>query len=126
MINDTIDILDPYILNFGINFVVKPQKMSDKFIVIDNCVEALRKHFEQPLFIGEALYISDIYQVLKDVTGVLDVVKVKIFLKSGGDYSTASIDVDKNISPDGSYLAVPNNAIMELKFPDVDIIGKVR
>jgi hypothetical protein len=126
MINDTIDILDPYILNFGINFVVKPQKMSDKFIVIDNCVEALRRHFEQPLFIGEALYISDIYKVLKDVTGVLDVVKVNIFLKSGGNYSTASIDINKNISPDGSYLAVPNNAIMELKFPDVDIIGKVR
>jgi len=126
MINDTIDILDPYILNFGINFVVKPQKMSDKFIVIDNCVEALRRHFEQPLFIGEALYISDIYKVLKDVTGVLDVVKVNVFLKSGGNYSTASIDINKNISPDGSYLAVPNNAIMELKFPDVDIIGKVR
>jgi hypothetical protein len=126
MINDTIDILDPYILNFGINFVIKPQKMADKFIIIDRCIEALKNHYDQPLFIGEALYISDIYEVLKEVTGVLDVVKVKIFLKSGGNYSTASIDIDKNISPDGSYLAVPNNAILELKFPDVDIIGKVR
>tara|TARA_R100001163_G_scaffold61745_1_gene51972 strand:+ start:1809 stop:3605 length:1797 start_codon:yes stop_codon:yes gene_type:complete len=126
MINDTVDILDPYILNFGINFVVKPQKMADKFIIIDRCVEALRQHYEQPLFIGEALYISDIYEVLKNVTGVLDVVKVNIFLRSGGNYSTASIDINKNISPDGSYLAVPNNAILELKFPDVDIIGKVR
>ena len=24
MINDTIDILDPFIINFGINFVIKP------------------------------------------------------------------------------------------------------
>ena len=126
MINDTIDILDPYILNFGINFVVKPQKMSDKFLVIERCVEALREHFSQPLFIGEALYISDIYEVLKNVVGVLDVVKANIFIKSGGDYSESSIEIEKNLSPDGSYLAVPNNAIMELKFPDVDIIGKAR
>jgi hypothetical protein len=126
MINDTIDILDPYILNFGVNFVVKPQKMSDKFLVIERCVEALKEHFRQPLFIGEALYISDIYEVLKNVTGVLDVVKANIYIKSGGDYSNSSIEIEKNLSSDGSYLAVPNNAIMELKFPDVDILGKSR
>jgi len=126
MINDTIDILDPYILNFGINFIVKPKKMSDKFIVMDQCVEALKENFSQPLFIGEALYISDIYEVLKNVSGVLDVIKVTLTSKSGGEYSTASIDINKNISTDGSYLAVPKNAILELKFPDTDIIGKVR
>jgi hypothetical protein len=78
------------------------------------------------LFIGEALYISDIYEVLKNVTGVLDVVKANIYIKSGGDYSNSSIEIEKNLSSDGSYLAVPNNAIMELKFPDVDILGKSR
>ncbi len=126
MINDTIDILDPYILNFGVNFIVKPQKMSDKFLVIERCMDALRDHFKQPLFIGEALYISDIYEVLKNVKGVLDVVKASIFIKSGGIYSNSSIEIEKNLSSDGSYLAVPSNAIMELKFPDVDIIGKAR
>ena len=101
-------------------------KMSDKYVVMDRCTEALRKHFSQPLFIGEALYISDIYEVLKKVTGVLDVVKVKVYCKSGGNYSTAAINVSQNISPDGSYVSVPKNAIMELKYPDVDITGKIR
>lgn len=126
MINDTVDILDPYILNFGIEFVAKPQKMSDKYIVLDKCIEALKKHFAQPLFIGEALYISDIYEVLKKVTGVLDVTKVKVYNKSGGGYSTAGININENLSGDGSYMVVPKNAIMELKYPDVDIIGKIR
>lgn len=126
MINDTVDILDPYILNFGIEFVAKPQKMSDKYIVLDKCIEALKKHFAQPLFIGEALYISDIYEVLKKVTGVLDVTKVKVYNKSGGGYSTAGININENLSGDGSYMVVPKNAIMELKYPDVDITGKIR
>ncbi len=126
MINDTVDILDPYILNFGLEYIVKPQNMSEKFIVLDRCNAALKKHFEQPFFIGAPLYISDIYKILKDVVGVLDVVKVKVYSKTGTNYSMASIDINKNISGDGSYLVVPNNAILELKFPKVDIIGKIR
>jgi len=126
MINDTVDILDPFILNFGIEFVVRPQTSSDKFIVLDNCIEALQEHYKQPFFIGEPLYISDIYKVLKDVVGVLDVLKVKVFSNSGGQYSTSSLDFDENISSDGSYLAVPNNAILELKFPEIDIVGKLK
>jgi hypothetical protein len=126
MINDTVDILDPFILNFGLEFIAKPQNMADKYIVLDRCIDALKKHFEQPFFIGEPLYISDIYKVLKDVTGVLDVTKVKIFIKSGAGYSNAAIHVNENLSGDGSYLVVPNNAILELKYPDVDMTGIIR
>ncbi len=126
MINDTIDILDPYILNFGIEYVVKPQDMSEKFIVLDRCNAELTKHFAEPAFIGAPLYISDIYKVLKDVVGVLDVVKVKISNKTGTGYSMSSIDINRNISGDGSYLIVPKNAILELKYPRADIVGKIR
>ena len=126
MINDTVDILDPFILNFGIEFIARPQNMADKYIVLDRCMDALKKHFEQPFFIGEPLYISDIYKTLKDVTGILDVNKVKIFIKSGAGYSNAAISINENLSGDGSYLVVPNNAILELKYSDVDITGKIR
>jgi hypothetical protein len=77
-------------------------------------------------YIGEALYISDIYSVLKDVDGVLDVTKVKIFNKTGGNYAETVFDVNTNVSPDGSYLIAPKNCIFEIKFPKVDIKGKIR
>jgi hypothetical protein len=60
------------------------------------------------------------------VPGVLDVVKVKLNNKVGSDYSSANIDINKNLSPDGDYLVVPKNAIVEIKFPAVDIKGKIR
>jgi len=106
--------------------VVKPQDMSEKFIVLDRCNAELTKHFAEPAFIGAPLYISDIYKVLKDVVGVLDVVKVKISNKTGTGYSMSSIDINRNISGDGSYLIVPKNAILELKYPRADIVGKIR
>jgi hypothetical protein len=126
MINDTVDILDPFILNFGIEFVVRSQEASDKYSVLSNCIDALKSNFKQTFFIGESLYISDIYKVLKDVSGVLDVLAVKVFMKNGSEYSNASIDINDNLSGDGSQLIVPNNAILELKFPEVDIVGKLR
>ena len=126
MINDTVDILDPYILNFGIEFIMKPKTSAEKYTALDDCIEALKEHFTQPFFIGEPLYISQIYEVLKGVPSVLDVTKVKVVGKNSGNYSSAAIDISDNLSPDGSYIVVPKNAILELKYPEVDIIGKVR
>ena len=126
MINDTVDILDPFILNFGVEFVVRSQNASDKFSVLEDSIDAVKQNFKETFFIGESLYISDIYKVLKEVSGVLDVLTVKIFIKNGDNYSNASISVGENLSGDGSQLIVPNNAILELKFPEVDIVGKLR
>ncbi len=125
MINDTVDILDPYILNFGIEFIVRSKQASDKYQVLEDCNQALRDHFQTSFFIGEPLYMGDIYQKLKDVNGALDVIKVKIINKSGGSYSAASIEINDNMSPDGNSLVVPNNGILELKYPEVDIVGKI-
>jgi hypothetical protein len=126
MINDTIDILDPYIVNLGVDFIVKAQAGADKFDVLNRCINTLAQYFNQGMFIGEPLYISTLYQKLKDVKGVLDVVKVKLNNKVGGSYADAILNINTNLSPDGSYLIVPNNAVIEIKFPTEDIRGKVR
>ena len=126
MISDTIDILDPYIINIGIDFIVKPATNADRFILLDACMTALKNKYSTAFFIGEPIYISDIYATLKNVKGVLDVVKVKLNNKTGGDYSGAEININSNLSPDGSYLVVPKNAILEIKFPKSDFKGKIR
>ncbi|MAH50636.1 hypothetical protein CMI37_32755 [Candidatus Pacearchaeota archaeon] len=126
MINDTIDILDPYILNLGIEFVIKTTTMADKYTTLDAAITKLKNKFEVGFFIGEQLYISDIYKELKDVPGILDVVKVKLTNKTGVNYSGATIDINRNLSPDGDYLVTPKNAIIEIKYPETDIKGKMR
>ena len=126
MINDTVDILDPYVINVGIDFILKPAPTAEKFSLLESAVAALQDKYKTAFFIGEHLYISDIYQALKDVKGVLDVVKVKIVNKSGSNYSSNVINIERNLSPDGDYLIVPKNAVLEIKYPKVDIVGKIR
>ena len=70
--------------------------------------------------------ISDVYQTLKNVEGVLDVVKVKVVNKKGANYSGNIIEINNNLSPEGNELVCPKNAIFEIKYPSVDIVGKLK
>ena len=126
MINDTIDILDPYIINIGIFFDIKATPGAEKFDTLQECINSISENYSSKFFIGEPLYISDIYKALNNVPGVLDVISVKLLNKIGSNYSGNVLDVKRNMSPDGGHLVVPKNAIIEIKFPEVDIKGKVR
>ena len=126
MINDTIDILDPYIINFGIEFVAKAESGANKYDILQRAVSTLQERYNTCYYIGEPLYISDIYSELKKVDGILDVLKVKLVNKTGANYSSVTLDINANLSPDGSYLVVPKNAIVEVKYPQQDIVGRIR
>tara|TARA_R110002033_G_scaffold35839_2_gene74109 strand:+ start:1 stop:1110 length:1110 start_codon:yes stop_codon:yes gene_type:complete len=126
MINDTIDILDPYIVNVGIEFVIKVLPTADRNLAITQSITRLKRKFARNYFIGEHIQISDIYSELKRARDVLDVIKVKIISKSGGQYSYVNFSINENLSPEGDYLMCPKNAIFEIKFPSVDIKGKTR
>jgi hypothetical protein len=126
MINDTIDILDPYILNFGIEFSIKTTPGADKRTTISRCVAALAQKFNNNYYIGESIVISDIYSTLNATTGVQDVIKARVVNKTGTSYSSSTIDINSNLSPDGNQLMIPKNAIVEFKFPETDFVGKAK
>ena len=127
MINDTIDILDPYIINIGVEFLIRANINVNKNNVLQAAISELTTVYEEGgFYIGEPLNIADIYATLKNVPGVLDVISVKIINKTGANYSSVYLDINKNMSPHGDQLVTPANAILELKYPAVDIKGKIR
>tara|TARA_R100000664_G_scaffold27396_1_gene38022 strand:+ start:10110 stop:11906 length:1797 start_codon:yes stop_codon:yes gene_type:complete len=126
MLNDTIDIKDPFIINLGINFSIKVQAGAEKYSVLQEAIDKLKSQYRNSFFIGEPLYISDIYSGLKEVNGVLDVEKVLLSNRVGSDYSSVAFNINDNMSPDGGMLVVPKNAILEIKYPEIDIKGKVK
>ena len=126
MVNDTIDILDPYIINLGIEFVITTLPQTEKSIALNSAIARLKQYYSPGNFIGEHFQISDIYSELKKVPDVLDVVHVKVINKAGAQYSNINFSIDKNLSPEGSSIICPRNAIFEIKYPAVDIKGKTR
>lgn len=127
MINDTVDILNAYIVNIGIDFTAVTMRGSNKFEVLENATTILNTRLAgRKMDIGERFYISDIYDILKFVPGLSDVVDVTITRKTGGNYSDTSFFLDEFIDPDGKYIDIPDNVVLEIKFPSLDIKGTIK
>jgi len=127
MINDTVDILDTEIVNFGINYIISLDANSSRYTVINRANRQLVDFYNANQFdIGESIQITDIYRELQKVKGILDVYSVEIVEKTGGLYSNSNYDVYGNLSADGNMIVANERIIFELKFPNVDIKGSIR
>jgi len=120
---DSVDILDAIIVNVGIECSIVPNGV-DRLIALIDAVETLKVEFSEPKGIGESLKINDVYRVLRGVPTILDVDDVMFVKKSGDNYSGVAYNVDKNMS--GGELMVPQNYILEVKFPEDDIKVRVK
>ena len=126
MIGDTIDILDGKIVNIGIEFTIVADSSMNNYEVLSDALSTLKNEFSVPLYMGEPLYITDIYNILnKNVPGVVDTKSVKVSLKSGNSYSGVSFDLESATSADGRFIEVPQNVALEVKFTNSDIKGMV-
>jgi hypothetical protein len=126
MINDTIDILDPRIINIKIDFTASVDYSQDKFEALSVAITEIQSIFKEKLDIGQPIYITKIYDKLNNLEEIVDVTSVEIKNQSGGTYSDDTLNIKGYISADGRILYAPENAIYELRFPNLDIKGTIR
>jgi len=125
MINDTIDILDGYVVNYFVEYKVLGALDYSQSEVLNQCNDAIKQLLATQSLFGQPFYISDIYKVLNDLDSVIDTQDVQIKQRFGENYSPFAFDINGATTDDGRFIIVPENAIMELKSPDENIIGVV-
>jgi hypothetical protein len=123
MINDTVDILDAQIITMGIEFSIIVQVNADTTVVLNKAIKKLMDNYSDKLMIGRPFFISDIFKMLNDIPEVVDTKDVKMVTRSGAGYSNVSYNVDANLSSDGRFLYVPEDTVLEIRFPNRDIVG---
>ena len=126
VINDTIDILDAKIVNFGVEYIAISDYEVNKFNLLNIANARIGALYKTHLDIGEPIYVSDIYKELNKIDGVVDVLDVRIIRRTGPAYSLVFYDLENRASSDGRYVAADNDVIFELKFPKLDIKGSIR
>tara|TARA_R100000808_G_C2155443_1_gene167950 strand:+ start:17334 stop:19136 length:1803 start_codon:yes stop_codon:yes gene_type:complete len=127
MVNDTVDILDAAIVNFGLKYTISIDMNSNRFTVMSRANTALTNHLERNSYdIGEGIHLSEFYRILQKVEGVVSVINVEAVSQVGASYSQVSYDFKKNLSSDGLFVQASKNMIFELKFPNVDIKGSIK
>ena len=126
MMNDTIDIKDARIINFGIEYKAVGISGVSQFSLISAIQQAMIEYLSISDFtIGEPFNWTTLYQVINEVPGVLDADSVKLVQKTSADYSSSTFNFDRAMSRDGRTLFIPEDSVLELKYPDVDIIGTI-
>tara|TARA_A100001515_G_scaffold138470_1_gene132067 strand:- start:1446 stop:3239 length:1794 start_codon:yes stop_codon:yes gene_type:complete len=127
MINDSVDILDGKIINYGIQFEVIAETGVNRFDVLNACVEKItNKVLNVTKEMGEPIYISEIFKHLNAVPGVVDTTMVKLVNKTGGSYSSFAYEIDKNMSDDGRFLIIPPDAVADVLSPRDDVTGVIK
>lgn len=126
MVNDTLDIMDAKIINLSFSFTIVTKGGYDKFRVLDECLRVLRDRFRRHFDIAEPFSYTEVYATLNKIEGVADTTDVSLLNQAGGAYSDVALDIAKNTTPDGRFVACPLNCIFEIKFPTLDIKGSVK
>ena len=127
MVTDAVVIKDAFYINLGINFEITViPGLSNKQVLTD-CILALQDYFDIDKWqINQPIILSEVYNVLScgTVKGVQSVVNVQFTNKSGGNYSPYSYDVQGAIRNGILYPSL-DPSIFEIRFPNLDIQGRV-
>lgn len=126
MLNDVIDIMDVRVINFSVDFTIRVDQRFDADSVLADCIQQIKDYFKESSYVGEPIYITRIYQQINDIDGVVETSDVKLNNLSGGNYSTTVLNFNDALSRDGTFIKIPQNAVAELKYPDLDIKGTVK
>lgn len=131
MATDAINIRNAYIINIAVEFdIITKAGVANKNEVLFKCIAKLKEYFAIDNWqISQPIILSEIYNLLDDIIGVMTVKNVKIINKydsTGVSYSNNFYDIEAagSIVPGIIYPAV-DPSIFEVKNLNTDIYGKI-
>lgn len=126
-INDSIRILDAYIINIGVDFDIITLPSYNSNQVLNNCILQLKNYFSIDNWqLKQPIYLKDLFIMLDQVEGVQTVNNLQIINKTvnDGTYSKFSYDIQGATQNNIIYPSL-DPSIFEIKYPNSDIKGRV-
>lgn len=127
-ISDAIDILDARIVNLALNFEIIVDPALNNNIVLQNVLKKLQDVFNIKRYhIDQPIIKSEVENAIFSIVGVMAIDRVQfsnvVGIVNNRTYSDCSFDVDSNTTK--NVIVPPSGGIFEIRYPEVDIIGKV-
>ena len=125
LLTDAVNIKDAFIVNVGMKYEIITLPNSVSRDVLLACNAALIEYFDIAKWsINQPINISSIYTLLDRVKGVQSVEKIYFENKVGGNYSEYAYDI-KGATRGNIVYPSYDPCIFEIKFPEIDIQGRV-
>lgn len=128
MLTDGVNILDGFIINIGLNFEIIVYSSYNKTSVLAKCMSELKDYFNIDNWtFNKTINLSEIELILANVDGVMSVPMVEIVNKTSkdGNYSVNGYNILEATKNKIIYPSL-DPSVFEIKYPDLDIKGKVR
>ena len=127
IISDSINIIDGYIINIGIDFKILVYNNFNKKEVLDQCLQKAKDFFKiDKWYFNQPININQLELELAKVEGVQSVAEVKFknLTQNDGNYSPHEYNLDEATINNIIYPSL-DPSVFEVKFPDNDIRGAV-
>ena len=127
-LTDSINLMDAFIINFGIDFEITTFKNSNNQQVLLDCISELKKYFNIDKWqINQPIIESEVFNLIANVKGVQSVINVTFNNLAGVDsgYSRFKYDFSTAVK-DGIIYPSLDPSIFEIKFPNSDIKGNIK
>ena len=127
LVNDAIDILDAYIVNLTFAFDVLIDPSLNKQIVLQNALIEVKNLLRTTNFsIDQPIIVSEITNAISRTPGIVSVINATFYgindTVNNRLYSNVTFNVRDNTRRGMIY--PPPGGIFEIKYPDVDIVGR--
>jgi len=127
MLTDSVNLLDGYIINIGVDFTIIAYKNYNKREVLANCLTLVQQFFDiNNIQFCQPINLSRLELEIAKVDGVQSVssLKIKNLTLRDGDYSPYEYDISKATLDKVVYPSI-DPSIFEVRFPTKDIVGRV-
>lgn len=127
MLTDSVNIVDGYVINIGVDFSIIVYKNYNKREVLANCLTLVQQYFDiNNAQFCQPINLSRLMLEIAKVDGVQSVtqLKVKNLTLKDGDYSPYEYDIEKATLDNVIYPSI-DPSVFEVKYPNKDIVGRV-
>ena len=133
MVNDFLEIQSGEVIDMGLEIDLVIDKNGNQTEIVKTSVEDIISYFAiEKRKMGDPLLVGDLYRMIGAVTGVVNVIDIRVYNLIGGDYSSAEVSqsyansVTKEIQQYDSTIYMKSNQIFQIRFPNIDVKIRVK
>jgi hypothetical protein len=133
MINDYLEIESGEVIDFKLEIDFVVDKNSSQNEILKTSVQELVNYFAiEKRKMGDPLFVGDLYRILGNISGVVNVIDIRVFNLIGGEYSSSEVaqsyvdDSTREIAQSDRTIYMKSNQIYQIRFPNKDIRIRVR
>ena len=128
MLNDYLDIDSGEVIDFGVEIDLVISKSVSQSDVLKRVISDTTDFFAvEKRKMGDPLFVGDLKKEIGNVSGVVNVIDVRVFNKIGGKYSSSEVaqsyvdDVTKEIQQTDTTIYMKSTQIYQIRYPSTDI-----